>query len=304
MNKELQNQAWALLPDDFKRWIRERYGFLKGCESRYLNIRNRYEADVCSIKANAICEIFGLDNLTASEQPKPRFKVGDKIITSKEVPTVHHGWLKKGTIGRIILVYDYDAQYGQNIYRIAYEEKGLPSEVAIYERNWEPYAEPASLNLSQETANCDKSEEKGLNLCSLLQGCESMEFYSKAGVVVLIDFDGSTTHVRDRYGRDWWIQPDGTLYKGSGLFLFPSAEVRTWEGWQPPKKRWKAEQHEEYWYIDCDGGLYTSHEGEANGQDDDGCFSLGNYFRTKAQAEEAAKRVSEVLEKYHEEIGE
>ena len=30
----------------------------------------------------------------------------------------------------------------------------------------------------------------------------------------------------------------------------------------------------------------------------------GNYFRTKEQAEEAAKRMKEVLRKFHEEIGE
>ena len=31
---------------------------------------------------------------------------------------------------------------------------------------------------------------------------------------------------------------------------------------------------------------------------------FGNCFRTKEQAEEAAKRIRETLEKYHEEIGE
>lgn len=31
---------------------------------------------------------------------------------------------------------------------------------------------------------------------------------------------------------------------------------------------------------------------------------MGNYFKNKEQAEEAAKRIKEVLFKYHEEIGE
>lgn len=33
-------------------------------------------------------------------------------------------------------------------------------------------------------------------------------------------------------------------------------------------------------------------------------YNCGNYFRTEEQAEEAAKRIKEVLFNYHEEIGE
>ena len=69
------------------------------------------------------------------------------------------------------------------------------------------------------------------------------------------------------------------------------------------KIRWRAKKGERYFVlyrtafeVDC----YTESFDEIDAK----LYNCGNYFRTKEQAEEAAKRVKETLRKYHEEIGE
>ena len=77
--------------------------------------------------------------------------------------------------------------------------------------------------------------------------------------------------------------------------------------WNAEEKRvekllWRADAGEEYYFInsslkvikieECWSVLCSEH------------YSANNYFRTKEQDEEAAKRVKEVLRNYHEEIGE
>ena len=77
--------------------------------------------------------------------------------------------------------------------------------------------------------------------------------------------------------------------------------------WNAEEKRvekllWRADAGEEYYFIDsslkvmkieeCWSVLCSEH------------YSASNYFRTKEQAEEAAKRVKETLRNYHEEIKE
>lgn len=69
------------------------------------------------------------------------------------------------------------------------------------------------------------------------------------------------------------------------------------------KIRWRAKRGEHYFVlyrtafeVDC----YTESFDEIDAK----LYNCGNYFRTKEQAEEAAKRVKEVLRKFHEEIGE
>ena len=78
--------------------------------------------------------------------------------------------------------------------------------------------------------------------------------------------------------------------------------------WNAEKKRvekirWRAKRGEHYFVlyrtafeVDC----YTESFDEIDAK----LYNCGNYFRTKEQAEEAAKRVKEVLHKFHEEIGE
>ena len=66
--------------------------------------------------------------------------------------------------------------------------------------------------------------------------------------------------------------------------------------------RWRAPENHKYWY--CSNNLEVVKITDCGYNCDYKMYNCGNYFRTEEQAEEAAKRVKEVLRKYHEEIGE
>lgn len=77
--------------------------------------------------------------------------------------------------------------------------------------------------------------------------------------------------------------------------------------WNAEKKRvekirWRAEKGEEYHFLSK--GLTEGSATETNVSFDKELWDSFNYFRTEEQAEEAVKRIKEVLRKYHEEIGE
>jgi len=69
------------------------------------------------------------------------------------------------------------------------------------------------------------------------------------------------------------------------------------------KIKWRAECGEKYYRIDLFGNVFCEVE---NGRIaiDNVFYDMSNYFHTKEQAQEAAKRMKEVLLKYREEIGE
>ena len=73
------------------------------------------------------------------------------------------------------------------------------------------------------------------------------------------------------------------------------------------KIRWRAKYGDEYWYVtsSCSvAGDFMREENSLTGEGAIEDWAGYNHFRRKAQAEEAAKRMKEVLRKYHEEIGE
>lgn len=68
------------------------------------------------------------------------------------------------------------------------------------------------------------------------------------------------------------------------------------------KIRRRAKEGEEYFYIGKN--IHVCKFPENNDVCDNILYDALNYFRTSTQAEEAAKRMKEVLRKYHDEIGE
>ena len=54
-------------------------------------------------------------------------------------------------------------------------------------------------------------------------------------------------------------------------------------------KRWKGKQNEKYWYISSDS--IVNHMMEMNDDQDDGSYEIGNYFRTKEEAEKAVEKI-------------
>ena len=77
--------------------------------------------------------------------------------------------------------------------------------------------------------------------------------------------------------------------------------------WNAEKKRvetirWRAEDGKVYYYVGNQGIIMADNEDGVCV--DENRYKFSNYFRTSEQVEEAAKRIKEVLRKYHEEIGE
>lgn len=66
--------------------------------------------------------------------------------------------------------------------------------------------------------------------------------------------------------------------------------------------RWRAKEGGDYYFIDVD--LTVKSIDDTYSTFDNKLWDALNYFRTKEQAEEAAKRMKEALRLYHEEIGE
>lgn len=68
------------------------------------------------------------------------------------------------------------------------------------------------------------------------------------------------------------------------------------------KIRWRAKGDKRYYYVGNQGIIIADRE--YGHYYDKNRHEFGNYFSTSEQAEEAAKRVKELLYNYHEEIGE
>lgn len=226
MEKKLQDQAWASLPDGFKKEARHLY-------SKGLIINRADGADRPVRHASVLLsELFGHDNLAAE-------------------PDTNNGTMD----------------------------------------------------------DTKRTKETELNLCELLKGCEGMELYSPCyGKVEVVNVNPITIVAKGLNGKKHTFRFDGCHNSSSQgeLMLFPSKDCRTWDGWRPPKKRWKPKKNEDYYVVEMDGVSTISADEYRN---DIQCYTdeaaeCGNCFRTKEQAQEAAKRVREVLEKYHDEIGE
>lgn len=68
------------------------------------------------------------------------------------------------------------------------------------------------------------------------------------------------------------------------------------------KIRWRAKEGERYFYVYNQGNV-TVYKDDGYHVDEN-LYEYGNYFRTREQAEEAARRMKETLKNYHNEIGE
>lgn len=70
------------------------------------------------------------------------------------------------------------------------------------------------------------------------------------------------------------------------------------------KTRWRADIGEYYYFVATTGLICKAESKKEELYTDNYRYSFFNHFRTEKQAQEAAKRVEETLEKYHNEIGE
>ena len=285
MTKDQQDRAWASLPEDFKKEAKKLW------ELDELPLHPDYDTDsVAEGVAYVLTELFGTHNLTAGEQPKPRFKIGDKVRIIAEC-----SW--KNAIGTIISI---DSSGDEQKLRLS----GCGIDTYLWAGEVEPYTAPEA---KEETVKEAKESEEtfafDLNLCSLLKGCEGMEFWSPlCGKCKIHRLGTMVLDIESEGGGRISLRTDGSFFKGGELMLFPSKDCRSWEGWQPPKKRWKPKKGEGFYFITPHGDIGGHSWGDTYVENL--LPNFGNCFRTHPQAAEAAKRVRETLEKYHEELGE
>ena len=179
---------------------------------------------------------------------------------------------------------------------------------------------PEHRNLSQETANCDKSENNKLkdkmtdqefNLCEILKGCEGeMIFLPDDGECKIVNVSEDTIKLT-RNGNDTIkLSGESLLLQRTGFaYAYPSERVFlinplnaewVWKEWAEARKpkRWRANRGDDYWVISVEGWAYC--ETDSRCSDDYERYSIGNYFRTRQAAELAADAFKNLLQKFHE----
>lgn len=280
MNKELQNQAWASLLADFKKEVRDVYKRASAVDEVSTLIRPCEELDKAYGAIKALEHLFGSHNLTAGEQQKPRFSIKDKVLFNGQTYT-------------IVAIVPHTATFE---YGLGNDNDSLAS-LWVFQGDLQPYTAPEA-----------KRDAMELNLCELLKDAEGMEFYSKIFGKCILDSTTAGNHkdkpirIQSTDGINVWLRSDGKMHRGGELMLFPSAEVRTWDGWQKPSRRWEPTTEDTYWYIGPNiVADFTDWDNVSFDRDN---LAANNCFRTKEQASEAAKRVRECLTKFHEEINE
>ncbi len=221
MTDELKNRTWAILPIDFKREVKKDFNELVNCGD------SKTHANIYG-EIGVFIHLFGVHNLTAEEQPKS-FNIGDKVRITHDC-----GCNAYGLVGVVVniepnIVVDSDG------FRVYCSPKWL-----------EPYIEPEGIQTEDSSPEIGKdSTDSELNFCELLAGCEGMEFYSKwCGKCCLksINPDGTNFTLTYNDGKaSFWLLPNGKATEDGELMLFPSKDVRTWEGWQPYEYRLQSE---------------------------------------------------------------
>lgn len=167
------------------------------------------------------------------------------------------------------------------------------------------------------------------DMCAIPEGCKAVikddvvvfekEFedgdvlHSVHDDLMLIYKEGSSSecfsshfNTAHNYNSGWNIHSFRRTTEEEKQLLFDKMKERglKWnaEEKRVEKVRWRAKKGEEYRFMNTD--LTTVYTTELDDDIDTNRYNALNYFKTKEQAEEAAKRVKEVLYKYHEEIGE
>ena len=118
------------------------------------------------------------------------------------------------------------------------------------------------------------------------------------------DFESHYNNTR-RNNKHWNIYAFRHATEDEKQFLFNKMKKQGLQ-WNAEEKRvekirWRAGIGEEYFSFDI--ALRVQQFIEANDTYNNAVYDALNYFRTKEQNEEAARRVKETLRKYHEELG-
>ena len=206
------------------------------------------------------------------KQPKPKFEIGQLVRCLED-------WVQ----GDPLKIINYDAE--DNTYLL----DGLTG-FWLEESQLEPYTEE----------NKETMEEKELNLCELLKGCEKHKFYSPMlGDAFIVQIRETSIHIVpcDEEHSEWFLFIDkcGIWTKGGQCILYPSRALYekypldAYSAWM----EWKESRKPKFTFV------VKSFIGKEN--------SVGNcvinehfIFDSQEEAEQAAKLVKDTLLKFHE----
>lgn len=259
------------------------------------------QSNVASLEPN----VDSLRSNVASLESK--FKVGDKVkIVGAYTEATKSRLGKVGKINNIANTNDYLVLF----------ENGQDW---IHSSCLEPYTEE-SRNLSQNIANCDKSEDnklkdnmegKELNLGELLKGCEGEKIYlPDEGECEIVSVAENEIELSQEPNRKIILSEDSYIFTRTGFaYAYPSKEsflanplnaCKAWQGWKEARKpkRWRAEYGETYYSLRDNFTVCDQYEN--NDSDNDCAWNNYNYFRTEEEAKQAAEEVKECLMKFHE----
>lgn len=244
-----------------------------------------------------------------SPQFEPKFKLGDPVRVISIL-----GYIDE--ITEIIAVDKDDPNAPYKIDLLDREGCGIwcsEDAIALYD-------ESKYCNLSQETANCDKSEgnklkdkmtDQEFDLCQILKGCEGETiFLPDDGECKIVNVSEDTIKLT-RNGNDTIeLRGESLLLQRTGFaYAYPSKRAFladplnaewVWKEWAEARtpKRWRANSGGTYWYVSVEGRVHCDAELECNIDNDR--YSIGNYFRTREAAELAADLFKKFLQKFHE----
>ncbi len=246
------------------------------------------------------------------EQAKPKFEVGQFVRC-----------LLDFVVDKPLRIVNYDSADNQ------YQLEGMPI-LWVDENQIEPYTEEKNDNMlteedpdiaqklpylehlskQKEVETKNDMEEKELNLCELLKGCEGEELFTIPygelflGEInedyLILKWDGYCGQVNYHHNGKLYTTGEVTLYPSRALYeKYPLDAKKAWAEWVENKKpkRWRAKQGESHWFIEPTGEI--SYGKDNYFSDCDNCWMFGNYFRTASEAKQAAEEVRKTLESFH-----
>ena len=278
MNKELQRRNWACLPKETRDKVK-------------VEIRQK----VYPVK-NYLIDIFGYHNIISDTEPEEmlharRTDVMNAYKFATRCSPSHHDK-------------DYWDGVAQTLGNL-FGDKCLPDEDPETKSKEAKETQNLSLPDEQSTENKEPMEEKELNLCELLKGCEGEEFFSisvgKVMFKAIYDYDDThkiRTVRKDAVGNEHNVNfhSDGRRNNAGLQDLYPSEDLlrkyplnaaMAWSEWEESRKQTqKCHIHVDIVIDKAD----ESFEG----------IGMDFEFESEEEAQQASEVVKEALVKFHE----
>ncbi len=242
------------------------------------------------------------------EKPQLKFNKGDKVV-------IQESYYKEELCGQIGVVtgrptpFSYYVEIDKTIYQASAKDLELYTEPET--KPTEDMETKENRNLSQDVANCDKPENKQLNLCELLKGHEGETFYSPFyGDVTLEEIHTPTVETPKYYllvrpksysvGREL-ILPNGINHDGGQVVLYPSHAL--FEQYPlDPYTAWSVWNDKQYIHR-LAVSLYTDDEikkvlATEGNEKVSGRLTAICRFKTPADRDKCLSEIQSIIEKY------